>query len=215
MTNNNNKITGKKSRNTSQSGGTLTQRLAFDDDYQSFRQHDVNTPVHDRFHAEYDIDGNIEKITYYFATEREVLEVETVADVNSSLNNTYFEIYSAYDRIGFYIWFNVNGAGTDPALTGLTGIEIPIMENDSAKIVAMAIKMYTSLNTEFSYLCSVSHDNTNKLTFDRNQLGTVDNDSAGTSGFSLNVKTEGTERIEAIHSLIYNSDCEIIDIFKL
>lgn len=215
MTNNNNKITGKKSRNTSQSGGTLTQRLAFDDDYQSFRQHDVNTPVHDRFHAEYDSNGNIDKITYYFATEREVLDVTTVADSGSSLNNTYFEIFSAYDRIGFYIWFNVDGAGVDPAISGLTGIEVPIMENDSAKIVAMAINMYASLNKELSYLCDISYDHNEKITFDRNQLGTVENDSSGTSTFTLDVVTEGSERIEAIHSLIYNSDCEIIDIFKL
>lgn len=214
MANKNNVPGGQKSRNTSQSGGTLTQRLAFDDEYQSFRQHDINCPVHNRFEAVYDANDNLSKITYYFALEREVSKIETVADSSGSLNNTYFTVYSAYDKIGFYFWFNVDGGGTDPALSGLTGIEVGINSDDSANIVALAIKMASQTNTEFNYLFTLEQ-NQNNVTFDRKQLGTVTLDSAGTSGFNLTTIIEGAERIEAIYCMEYDAGGCLIDTYKL
>src|ERR1700733_2564833 len=48
--------------------------------------------------------------------------ITTVADVSGSLNSTYFTVYSAGNLQGFYVWFNINSAGVDPAPAGLTGI---------------------------------------------------------------------------------------------
>ncbi len=43
-------------------------------------------------------------------------------DVAGSLNDTYF-LYAS-NTTAYYVWFNINSAGTDPALAGRTGIEI-------------------------------------------------------------------------------------------
>lgn len=214
MANFNNAKKGMKSRNTSQMDVGLTQRLAFDDEYQSFRHHSINQPVHDRFTAEYDDEGNITKITYYFATEREVTTFNVTGDIGGSLNSKYFEVFSAYDKVGFYIWFNVDGAGVDPNIANLTGVEVQINSGDSANIVAQAIALYSNVNPELSYLMNVSFTGST-VTYDNNSKGPVMNTSTGDSGFTLNVVTEGVERVEAIHCMVYDANCNMIDRYKL
>jgi len=65
-------------------------------------------------------------------------DITTVADVASSLNDTYFLFSSANDTTDYYVWYNVDGAGTDPSLPGMTGIEVAIVEDDTADNVATA-----------------------------------------------------------------------------
>jgi hypothetical protein len=64
-------------------------------------------------------------------------EIDTVADVSSSLNDTYF-LYDTPSQ-GYYVWINVDAAGTDPAVAGRIGIEVAINEDDTADDVATAI----------------------------------------------------------------------------
>lgn len=70
----------------------------------------------------------------------EVRQYTAVADIAGSLNNTYLD--NLYDGLGngFYIWHNVNGAGTDPALAGKTGIVVAIPTGETANNVAIAHK---------------------------------------------------------------------------
>jgi hypothetical protein len=72
----------------------------------------------------------------------EVQSITTVADVSGSLNNTYFFINSR--NFDYYVWFNVGGAGSNPA-PGPIGIEVSIPTNSSATSIASAIS--TALNT--------------------------------------------------------------------
>lgn len=74
-------------------------------------------------------------------------KVVTVADATSSLNDTYFELELASPtesnkdaKKAVYVWINVGGAGTDPALSGKTGVEVTIAADDTAAAVATAIK---------------------------------------------------------------------------
>jgi hypothetical protein len=67
----------------------------------------------------------------------QALTIECSADVSSSLNNTYFLISST--TTNYYVWFNVGGAGTDPAIGGRTGIQVAIAVNSSATVVATAL----------------------------------------------------------------------------
>lgn len=59
-----------------------------------------------------------------------VTTVVAVADVAGSLNNTYF-LYAS-NTTAYYVWFNINSAGVDPALSGRTGIQISAATNASA-----------------------------------------------------------------------------------
>jgi hypothetical protein len=49
----------------------------------------------------------------------------------------YFTIDTVRD--GYYVWFNVDGAGGDPLVAGRTGIEVAISTNSTADEVAAAI----------------------------------------------------------------------------
>jgi hypothetical protein len=69
--------------------------------------------------------------------QQEVDTIECVADVSSSLNNTYFFISSP--TVDYYVWFNIGGAGTDPAIPGRTGIEVSVAVNASVILVSSAV----------------------------------------------------------------------------
>lgn len=75
-------------------------------------------------------------------------EITCVADVASSLNDTYFLIYDGANA-GYYVWFDVAGAGTDPALAGKTGISVAIAANASAATVATAVQTAIDGNANF------------------------------------------------------------------
>jgi hypothetical protein len=64
--------------------------------------------------------------------------VTTTADTAGSLNNNYFDLYSANGN-EYYVWLNVNSAGTDPAVAGKTGIQVPLATGATAPTVATAI----------------------------------------------------------------------------
>jgi uncharacterized phage protein gp47/JayE len=49
---------------------------------------------------------------------------------------TYFLIQSAGDVNLYYVWFNVNGSNSDPAVVGRTGIQVSILSGDTAVSVA-------------------------------------------------------------------------------
>lgn len=74
--------------------------------------------------------------------------VTTVADVAGSLNSKYFLLSSvnlvSKAQKNFYMWFNINSAGVDPAIAGRTGIEIDGATGASAN--ALATSMRTALN---------------------------------------------------------------------
>lgn len=72
--------------------------------------------------------------------------ITTVADVATSLNDTYWLLNTSGDN--YYIWYNVDGGGTDPAVADRTGIEVAIAEDDTADDVASATRTALSAATE-------------------------------------------------------------------
>lgn len=51
-------------------------------------------------------------------------------------NGAYFLLNSAGDVNQYYVWFNVNGTNSDPAVVGKTGVQINILSGDTATSVA-------------------------------------------------------------------------------
>lgn len=68
----------------------------------------------------------------------EVVNVTCAADSSGSKNSTWWKFYSAGDVHGYYVWYNINSAGVDPAPTGLTGIEVDGATGASAATLATA-----------------------------------------------------------------------------
>jgi len=65
--------------------------------------------------------------------------------VATSLASDYFT-FDSYDSgdVGYYVWFKVNGSGTDPAPSSRTGILVELLSTDTAAVVAQ--KIQESLN---------------------------------------------------------------------
>jgi len=74
----------------------------------------------------------------------EVHGVDTEADSSGSLNNDYWVFYTT-PNLAYYVWYNVNSGGSDPAPSapaGVTykGIEVAIATDATAAAVATATK---------------------------------------------------------------------------
>lgn len=63
----------------------------------------------------------------------------TKADVASSLQNKYFVVHEPVTQAKHYFWFNVGGAGVDPAVPNATAHVVAILVADSASAVAIAL----------------------------------------------------------------------------
>ena len=73
----------------------------------------------------------------------------STAGVASSLLNKYFIIYSAEDATKYYVWFNVNSEGTDPAVASATAIPVAIAVGATATAVATALQSAVDANADF------------------------------------------------------------------
>lgn len=69
----------------------------------------------------------------------QVQTVTCVADTSSSLNSTFFHLYSALDETHYYVWIDVGSAGVNPSVSGATGVEVDIAEDATAAQVATAV----------------------------------------------------------------------------
>lgn len=117
--------------------------------------------------------------------------IETVADTAGSLAGTYFTINSTFNQQQFYIWFQVNGVGINPNIVGYTGIEVDLLTNDSADVVAENIELALA---DYSDIFTVSRS-TNELTITNNQFGPTNGAAAGTSGFTVTDLQEGALQV--------------------
>ena len=121
---------------------------------------------------------------------QEITELTYRADVSGDLNNKAHTLSAPEGD--YYVWFNVNAAGVDPALTG-TGIEVALATNSTADAVASAVQSAVDLLTPFG--ASV---NSNVVTVTNATGGDVadaaDVDIGGT--FSVSVAQQGVDEID-------------------
>ena len=90
------------------------------------------------------------------ADREQITKINMVADVSSSLNNSYFTIYSANDERGYYVWYNVDGAGIDPSIAGYIGIQVDINEDDDENHVAY--KTFLALRDVIDFTVQTGYD---------------------------------------------------------
>lgn len=117
--------------------------------------------------------------------------ITTVADSSGDLNNTYFDLnLIGYDfsETQYYVWFNINSGGTDPAISGKTGIEVTAATDATAATIAAAIE--TAINAaDVPCFVSVSSDAV-AITNQVQGAITAETDS-GSTGFTFEVGTVG------------------------
>jgi len=66
----------------------------------------------------------------------EIQNITCLGDTSGSLNSTYWTFYDAGNAHGYYVWYNINSAGVDPAVAGLTGIQVAAATGANANTIA-------------------------------------------------------------------------------
>jgi hypothetical protein len=122
-----------------------------------------------------------------FAGETEVTQVQTVADVASSLDGTYFLLKSAGDAISYYVWIDVDAGGNDPAPGG-TGIQVSISADDDAETVAAAVA--SAIDAEADFSASAADDT---VTISNATVGDTTDAADADTGFAISVLFQGED----------------------
>ena len=122
----------------------------------------------------------------------EVSTITFVADSAGSLNNKYFLLSSGGSATHtHYVWFNINSAGADPALSGLTGISVAGATGASAATLADAAATAIDASADFA-----ATDSSGVLTVTNSATGgahdVADGPTGSTTGFTFAVTTQGT-----------------------
>jgi len=123
----------------------------------------------------------------------EIQTVTTVADVSGSLNSTYFTFWAPNNLQGFYVWYNINSAGVDPAPAGLHGIQVTGATNATASTLGGATRTALAADATFVKYFTVS-GSTTSVVLNAIQVGqaTAAADGTAATGFTFAISTAGS-----------------------
>jgi hypothetical protein len=128
-----------------------------------------------------------------------------------TLNNRYFFINSAENANQYYVWYNVNGTGTNPSVSGKTGIMVAISSGYSANQVAAATK--AALDTTNKFITNINGDT---LEVSNQLVGPSDPAKENDTGFVIFVQKSGEARqLLASVVIAYDADCNIVSAERL
>lgn len=141
----------------------------------------------------YATDGFLSEARFFKGVLNEITELETVADSSGSLNNKYFLLYSAYTQTTYYVWYNVSGGGTDPAVPNAAGVEVAINTDDPAPIVALATRL--TLDCIECFKVTPVGVSTNKIKIQNVEKGPATDTVDFNTGFTVTKIQDGTEEL--------------------
>ena len=190
----------------SQLSGSQIEKSGHDDYIQAHRVIASDYPVMNTF---YDENNNPIRIEKYVGSKKLKFDLMLPSDVNSSLAGTYFLINDALDIREFYVYFVVDGVGVDPMVENRVGIRVDIAENDSAGIVATAVKFL--LEGSIGIMFTILRQNA-VLTFEAKAAGETVAPTDSNSGIAVSVSQEGENRWMQTINIEYDNtgDCPIL-----
>lgn len=156
-------------------------------------------PYFDTFSVTYDSSDNPVEVTYFAGTKPHVTEIGFVADSNGDKAGGYVLLTSGRGKLRYALYMTIDGVGDPPNLEGVTNVEVPLMLNDSASLIAVAYNMIINNLEGFS----VSRSNAViKVTTD--DLGITNNTLEVGTGFVIN--NEAGENVEVAKVNLNYSD---------
>jgi len=130
---------------------------------------------------------------------------EITMTVASGLNSKYFLMYSSTKT--YYVWFNVGGAGVDPAgvggpLAGLGyyGVPVTLLATDTADMVATKSKVV--IDGLIDFLAIVSPLDNKVVAVAAAQSGSIFDAQPGNSGLTIVIKVQGGDRESYLYARI-------------
>jgi hypothetical protein len=143
------------------------------------------------FRVDYDGNDNPTRVKYYHGTEAR--RTSFTLGMASTLAGKYFKLYTAPDNQLVTIWFNVDGADSQPSVPNtFKYIEIPLVSTDDSYLVGMALKL-TIDGLYSNYFYTVLDDGI-QIEIITSQMGECDPSDSGTSGFTF-IQIPGTQEL--------------------
>ncbi len=147
-----------------------------------------------------------DEITGTDSSVAEVTEV-TVLAASGITTGDYFLLYSATDATGYYVWYDKDSGGGNPAIAGKTGIEVDISTGDSSTTVASATSSAINSIAGVNFTASPS---TAVVTITNDAKGSttdaIDSSGGTATGFTFNVTTQGIGKtvwtVNALYSFL-------------
>ena len=170
----------------SQFDATQTQKFEHDENLKAKRVISVSSVISDQWtRVNFDDPTNITEATFFFDKYNEHNQV-TVN--NTNLQSKYLLLDNALNTNSYYLWFNIDSGGTDPALVGRTGLEVPLTASYGINTIAQAIQIVLNISAPNEFNVSV-HDNV--LEIINAEVGQSDGARDGNSGFEFVNVVEG------------------------
>ncbi len=134
-----------------------------------------------------------------------IVNVTAAADTAGSKNSTWWKFYSAGDAYGYYVWYNINSAGVDPAPAGLTGIAVAGATGATAATLATATIAAIVASPAASYV-TASAGASGHLILTNLQYGALTAAANGTAsyGASFSVTQAGSNGTPDVSNLVAN-----------
>ncbi len=133
-----------------------------------------------------------------------VVNVTAAADTSGNKNSTYWTFYSAGAAYGFYVWYNINSAGVDPAPAGLTGIAVAGATGATADTLATATIAAINASATASLYVTATAGVSGHLILTNKQSGSTTAAANGTAsyGASFSVTTTGADGTPAASNIV-------------
>lgn len=135
------------------------------------------------------------------ALAQEVTKIVCRPDESGNKQSTYFFINAietdsttniGYKIVEYYVWLDVSSGGSDPSISGKTGIEVNISTDDNAATVATAVK--NALDALSNFSASIS---SNEVTVTNTNRGNVEDASDNNTSFVISTTTQGTGELSS------------------
>jgi hypothetical protein len=157
--------------------------------------HSVVDKHFSHFRADYDLDGNPTRVRYYHGLEAR--STVFTLGMAATLGGKYFKLFTAPDNQLVIVWFNLDGANTQPSVpNAFKYIEIPLNSGDDSYMVGLALKM-TIDGLYSNYFYAVLDDGI-QIQIITSQMGECSPSDPGTSGFTFTQVAGSQELVQDI-----------------
>lgn len=132
-----------------------------------------------------------------------IVDVTCAADTAGNKNSTYWTFNSAGNSHSYYVWYNINAAGVDPAVAGSTGIEVAGATGATAATLATATIAAIVASGAAAYV-TASAGSSGHVILTNLQYGSVTAAANGVAsyGASFSVTQAGSDGVPAASALV-------------
>lgn len=154
-----------------------------------------------------DANDSVTNSKFYLDTEQQITQITTSGDSSGSLSGKYFLLNSANNESEFYVWYDVDNSSIDPAVSGRTGIRIPISTNDLSFATALGTAIVINTNHSDDFFAKAFN---NTVIIENKELGETDQTLDFNTGFTFVQKQAGETELLKDYDIPQQNDVRYV-----